>query len=87
MSDKPLFQDADEQEATYGDSRTDTSEAGGTVIIPGAAAAGGVLSGQLGTGLTGMGAAPAAGAVVAGANRSSEEDLDNDGVIEDDERR
>lgn len=87
MSDKPLFQDADEQEATYGDSRSGASEADGAVIIPGAAAVGGVLAGQLGTGATGSGTAPAAAAAIAGANRSSSDDLDDDGVIEDDERR
>jgi hypothetical protein len=59
MSDKPLFQDADEQEAVYGDNRSGASEGDGAVVIPGAAAAGGVLAGQLGTGAMGIGAAPA----------------------------
>lgn len=86
MSDKPLFQDADEEEARYGGTQADETEAEGTVVIPAAASANGALAGQLGVGASGTGAAPASGAVIAGLNCSSDEDRDNDGVIEADER-
>jgi hypothetical protein len=87
MSEKPLFRDADEEEAVYGGSQPGNAEPDGAVIMPGAAAAGGLLSGQLATSATGMGAAPAAGAAAAGYNRSAGEDRDDDGVIENDEAR
>jgi hypothetical protein len=87
MSDQPLFQDADEEEATFGSTQTTSAETEGTVVVPGAVAAGGVLSGQLGTGIAGMGSATAVGAVAAGINHSPAEDLDSDGVIENEEIR
>jgi hypothetical protein len=84
MSDKPLFQDADEQEALWGNAREVGSEEAAPVVVPAAAAAGGALSGQLASGIPGTGAAPAVGAVVAGATLSSEDDADKDGVVETD---
>jgi hypothetical protein len=82
MSDKPLFQDADEQEATYaGEKPAETPEG---VIIPGAAAFSGGLSGSLGTAGS-MGEIPAVGPAIAGATRKPEEDANDDGVIDLDE--
>ncbi len=82
MSDKPLFRDADEQEAALGGSGT----TGEGVVVPGAAAgalSGNALSGQMGT--TGIMGVPAAGPEVAGAAHAPREDLDGDNVIEDTE--
>jgi hypothetical protein len=88
MSDRPLFQDADEQEAAYSGGSSGDTDVESSVVIPGAAAAGGTLSGQLGTtGAMGMGAAPAAGPVIAGLTHSPDEAQDDKGVIEDDETR
>ncbi len=80
MSDKPLFQNADDQEAAYGGEATPATPEG--VVIPGAAAYGGGISGNIGT-AGAMGAVPAAGPEIAGATRDTQEDMDDDGVIED----
>ena len=94
MSDEPLFQNTDEQEAAYtGRAAPGTPEAAETgegVVLPGAAAAGpisgGAISGSMGTTGT-AGAIPAAGPEVAGAYHTPEEDRDDDSVLEDGERR
>ena len=90
MSDKPLFQNTDEQEAAYaGDRPTDGGETGEGVILPGAAAAGpltgGAIAGNMGTGQSGMTGVPAAGPEIAGAAHVPREDRDDDGVLEDPE--
>ncbi len=82
MSDKPLFQDADEQEAIYGGQATPDTPEG--VVVPGAAAFTGGITGSLGT-AGAMGGIPAAGPEIAGATRLPDEDADADGVIEDQE--
>jgi hypothetical protein len=84
MSDKPLFQNADEQEAAYagtsggGQGETDLTNSG--VVIPGATM-GNVLNGNIGTS-AGMVGVPNPGPVIAGAGRSTREDADDDGVVE-----
>ena len=90
MSDRPLFQNADEQEAAYaGNPRGTEVEEGATtegVVVPGAAAgfSGGAISGQMATS-GGMMGVPAAGAEIAGAAHVPTEDRDDDGVVEDEE--
>ncbi len=59
MSDRPLFQDADEQEATYAPQQTqDAPQDGMPLIVP--------AGGALGPGITGT-PGPGAGSVAAGA--------------------
>ena len=89
MSDKPLFQNTDEQEEAYagddaGELPRNPGETGEGVVVPGAAFAGplGAVPGQAPMGGTG---APVAGPEVAGAAHVPREDRDDDGVLEDSE--
>ncbi len=89
MSDKPLFQNSDEQEAAYAGDRDDLpknpGETGEGVVLPGAAFAGplGAVPGQAPIGGTG---APVAGPEIAGAAHVPQDDVDDDGVLEDEEK-
>ena len=89
MSDRPLFQNSDEQEAAYAGDRGDLprnpGETGEGVVLPGAAFAG-PLSADPGQAPMGGTGAPVAGPEVAGAAHVPGEDRDDDGVLEDEEQ-
>ena len=102
MSDRPLFQNTDEQEAAYApqelpagsegardaavDDGSRTTGGGSDVIVPGAAVGLGGIGSSTGTAGS-TGGPEAINAGVAGSAMRDTQDRDDDGVVETDENR